>query len=271
MVTRAELDQILPYVAKPARYVGYEWNSILKDWDHTDVRIALAYPDTYEVGMSNLGLAILYDIINRQPHALAERVYAPWPDMSRRMKEAGIPLYSLESYHPLSDFDIIGFTLQHELNYTNVLSMLDSSSIPLLASQRRETDPLVIAGGSCTYNPEPIADFFDLFVIGEGEEVILEIIMAFQQWKQLGPKRTRRGLLSALSHVPGVYIPSFYDVKYCEDGTILAITPNQSEAPTTIRKRIVASDGRVGRVTPVLSFCKVARSTWGLIRYWTAA
>jgi radical SAM superfamily enzyme YgiQ (UPF0313 family) len=169
------LDRILPTVAKPARYTGGEWNSVVKDWDACDVRWALAFPDTYEIGMSNLGLAILYDRLNRVDRVLAERVYAPWVDMEAAMRAAGLPLFSLESRHALAEFDIVGFSLPYEQLYTNLLNMLDLGGLPVLAAERDEGQPLVIAGGGATYNPEPMVDFVDAFVIGEGEDVILEI------------------------------------------------------------------------------------------------
>ncbi|MCD5412736.1 MAG: B12-binding domain-containing radical SAM protein, partial [Dehalococcoidia bacterium] len=160
-----DLDAILPRVIRPARYTGGEWNSIKKHWDSVDVRIALAYPDAYEIGMSNLGMAILYDLLNKESHILAERVYAPWTDMSAEMRSAGIPLFSLESRRPIRDFDIIGFSLGYELTFTNVLNMLDLAQIPVLAADRGDSLPLVIAGGNCALNPEPMSDFIDLFVV----------------------------------------------------------------------------------------------------------
>ena len=177
-----DLDSILPRVTKPARYTGAEWNSIVKDWNAVEIKVALAYPDLYEIGMSNLGLAILYDLLNRQPDVLAERVYAPWVDMEREMRKARVPLFTLESKRPLNEFDIIGLSLGYELTYTNLLNMLDLAQIPVLASQRGDSHPLVIAGGSCALNPEPMADFIDLFVVGEGEEVLLELIETFRSW-----------------------------------------------------------------------------------------
>jgi radical SAM superfamily enzyme YgiQ (UPF0313 family) len=180
-ITQRVLDDILPKVAKPARYTGHEWNSVVKDWDQVEVKVALAYPDVYEVGMSNLGLMILYDLLNGEEGILAERVYAPWIDMEEAMRRAGIPLYSLESRRPLAEFDIIGFSLQYELNYTNVLNMLHLAGLSPLAAERGDADPLIIGGGSCTYNAEPLADFFDLFVIGEGEEVLLELVNAYRR------------------------------------------------------------------------------------------
>jgi hypothetical protein len=172
-----QLERVLPRVEKPARYTGGEFNSVVKDWETTPLRAVLAFPDIYELGMSNLGLAILYDILNRQTGILAERVYAPWSDMEAQLREGvGIPLYSLETKHPLSDFDLIGFSLPYEQLYTNVLTMLDLGGVPVLASERDERHPIVVAGGHASYNPDPMADFIDAFVIGEGEEVIVEII-----------------------------------------------------------------------------------------------
>ena len=162
-------DQILPLVKKPARYAGGEWNIIRKDWDNVDLRVAFAFPDVYEVGMSHLGLHILYEIVNSRPDALMERVFAPWTDMEEKMRENDLPLFALESRRPVRDFDVVAFTLQYEMSYSNVLNMLDLAGIPLLSEQRGEDCPLVIAGGPCAFNPEPLADFIDIFVIGEGE------------------------------------------------------------------------------------------------------
>jgi len=228
------LDGILPKVAKPARYTGHEWNSVVKDWNQVEVRVALAYPDIYEVGMSNLGLMILYDILNREEGVLAERVYAPWIDMEQAMRRAGIPLYSLESRRPLADFDIIGFSLQYELNYTNVLNMLHLAGLSPLAAERGETDPLIIGGGSCAYNAEPLADFFDLFVIGEGEEVLLELVRAYREFRG-----TREDLLREAAKIEGIYVPSLYDVCYHDDGTVAAVEPLIAEARGRVRKRVV--------------------------------
>ncbi len=224
MDLKLTLNRILPYVEKPARYTGGEYNSIVKDWTQIPYRIALAFPDTYELGMSNLGLAILYDIVNKQPDMLAERVYCPWPDMEAAMRREGIPLYSLETFHPLADFDIIGFSLPYEQLYTNVLTMLNLAGLPLLASARDERYPLIIAGGSAVYNPEPMADFFDAFVIGEGEEVILEVIRAYGDWRKAWnkeihrpsaltlPRYAREGREGALS--PRATMPSRTDKPY---------------------------------------------------------
>lgn len=228
-------NEILHKVNRPARYTGGEWNSIVKDWEKTTVKIALAYPDTYEIGMSNMAIPILYDIINGQPDALAERVYAPGTDMEAVMRENNIPLFSLESRHPLQDFDIIGFSLGYELGYTNVLNMLDLAGIPVLSSARHDSYPLIIAGGSCSLNPEPMADFLDAFVIGDGEEVILEFLDVWKAEKRRG----KNALLRKLAAVPGVYVPCLYDVKYDADGLVKSIEPMVSEAKPSIRRRIV--------------------------------
>lgn len=228
------LDRILPRVARPARYMGGEWNSVIKDWDATEVKVALVYPDTYEVGMSNLGLAILYEVLNSEEDVLAERVYAPWPDMEEAMREAGIPLFSLETRHPLGEFDVVGFSLQYELNYTNVLNVLDLAGIPPLASERGEFHPLIIAGGSCTYNPEPMSEFFDLLVIGEGEEVLLELVRAYQGWRG-----SKANFLRQATQIEGIYVPRFYKVNYNDDGTVASIPPTVPEAPSKITKRMM--------------------------------
>lgn len=233
------LDDILRRVSKPARYVGHEWNSVVKDWEETEVRIALIYPDAYEIGMSNLGLAILYKILNQKPQILVERAYAPWVDLAAELRHRNIPLFSLETKRPLKDFDILGFSLGYELTYTNVLNILDLAGIPLLAEERDDFYPLVIAGGSCVLNPEPMADFFDLFVIGEGEGVVLELTEAFCQWKKEGTGR-KKELLQSLAKIPGIYIPSFYRVEYQPDGQIFSITPQIPEAKEVIERRFVS-------------------------------
>jgi len=230
---------ILYQVTKPARYTGGEWNSVIKDWDKTSIKIALSYPDLYEVGMSNLALPILYDLLNSQPDVLAERVYAPWSDMAAIMRARGIPLLSLESKHPLADFDIIGFSLGYELTYTNVLNILDLARIPVLASERGSY-PIVIAGGSCAVNPEPMADFIDFFVIGEGEEVLLELVNSFRDWKRQGKSAPKEQLFRQVANIPGIYVPSLYQVEYQADGLFKSITPTVAEAKPTIQRRIVA-------------------------------
>jgi radical SAM family uncharacterized protein len=236
------LDLLLAHVQKPGRYVGQEWNSVVKDWDAMQVKLALAYPDTYEIGMSNLGLMLLYDLVNQRPNYVAERIYAPWNDMEAAMRAAHVPLYSLETRHSLDEFDVIGFSLQHELTYTNVLNMLDLGQIPVLAKERSNGIPLIIAGGSCTYNPGPMADFIDLFVIGEGEQVLLELLDGMRDWKLSGAQTDPEGrqeLLRQLAAIPGVYVPSLYHIHYRDDGTIGAIEPATDALSSRIRKRIV--------------------------------
>jgi len=231
-----DLDRILHKVRKPARYTGGEWNSIVKDWGETPVRVALIYPDLYEIGMSNLALPILYELLNRQPGILAERSFAPDTDMEALMREAGIPLFSLESRHPLNEFNIIGFSLGYELTYTNVLNILDLAGIPILTGDRDDSHPLVIAGGTCVLNPEPMSDFIDLFVIGDGEEVLLEILDSFRN-RQTGGKEE---LLRILATIPGVYVPSLYRVEYLADGKVKSITPVVPEASPAVQRRIVS-------------------------------
>jgi radical SAM family uncharacterized protein len=245
------LDDILYQASKPARYTGGEWNSIVKDWHVTPVRIALAFPDVYEVGMSNLALPILYKILNDQPDVLAERVYAPWIDIEVLLRQHNIPLFSLETKHPLASFDIIGFSLGYELTYTNVLNMLDLAKIPLFSHQRSGSHPLIIAGGSCALNPEPMADFIDLFVIGEAEEAILKLLEAFRAYKD-----NKRQLLREASSLPGVYVPSLYEVTYNKDGSFASITPKVPEARLPIERQIL---DRLPRPTtkPVIPYMKV--------------
>jgi len=228
------LDNLLYKVSKPARYTGGEWNSIVKDWKRATIHFALAYPDTYEIGASNLAVPILYDALNRQLDVLVERVYAPWIDMEAVMRQHHIPLFSLESKHPIKEFDIVGFSLGYELTYTNVLNMLDLAQIPLFSSQR-SSYPLVIAGGSCVLNPEPMSDFIDLFIIGDGEEVILDFIKIC-----LAHKGNRDKLLRQAATLPGIYVPSSYKVNYKKKGTVDSITPEVVEASPVIERRIVA-------------------------------
>jgi radical SAM family uncharacterized protein len=229
------LNRILPNVEKPGRYTGGEWNSVVKDWAQVPVRIALAFPDVYDLGMSNLGLFVLYDIINQRPDMLAERIFLPWPDMDAAMRRVGLPLYSLESKRPARDFDILGISLPYEQLYSNTLSLLELAGLPLLAIDRDEGAPLVVAGGHATYNPEPMSDFIDLFVIGEGEEVIIEIAETLHRWRD----RSREEQLRALARVQGVYVPRFYDVAHAPDGTIARVWPTVAEAQFPVTKRVV--------------------------------
>jgi radical SAM family uncharacterized protein len=233
-----KLERLLPTVEKPGRYTGGELNSVVKDWSQISTRVCLAFPDLYDLGMSNLGVAVLYDIVNRQPDLLAERAYCPWTDMEAAMRREGVPLYSLETKHPLAEFDILGLSLPYEQLYSNTLNLLDLAGIPLLADERGPAHPLVIAGGHAAYNPEPMADFVDAFVVGEGEDVILEIIRAHQQWKAEGG-RDKLKLLKRLAGIWGVYVPALYEVIYNEDGTVAATVPNLPEAPAKVLKRIV--------------------------------
>lgn len=237
MTLQTELESLLYRVEKPGRYVGGEYNQVMKPWGSVETHVALVFPDIYDIGQSNLGLAILYDILNRQPDILAERAYAPWIDMETQLREHNLPLFSLESKTPLSEFDILGITLPYEQIYTNVLNILDLAGIPLLSNQRNATDPLIIAGGQACYNPEPMADFIDAFAIGEGEEVILEITHVYQAWKRSGT--AREDLLAALAKVPGVYVPSLYTVSYNPDGTLQAVTPHSNHASFPVVKRIM--------------------------------
>jgi len=231
-------DSILFNVKKPAVYCGGEWNSIHKDWQQTELKIALSYPDTYEIGMSNMALSILYDIFNRQAGVLAERVFTPKADMAAAIKEAGMPLLSLESQRPLGEFDVIGFSMGYELTFTNVLNMLHLAQIPPLTAERNEDHPLVIAGGSCVLNPEPMADFIDLFAIGEAEELLKDLTDCLLKWKREG--FSKEELLKEAAAIPGIYVPAFYDVDYGAEGLIKSIKPNTPQASPTIKRQIVS-------------------------------
>ncbi len=231
------INYLLDKVEKPGRYTGGEWGSVVKDPKTVDIRFAFCFPDTYEIGMSHLGIKILYGLFNQRKDTWCERVYAPWTDMEALMRENNIPLYALESKDSLDKFDFIGFTLQYEMSYTNVLNMLDLGNIPLLAKDRGENDPLVCGGGPCSYNAEPIADFFDFFTMGEGEEVMTEVLDAYAEHKKQGG--TRKEYLEKIANIEGVYVPSFYDVEYNDDGTVKSITPNNKNAKPTVTKRII--------------------------------
>jgi radical SAM family uncharacterized protein len=233
----SELERILPTVQKPGRYTGGELNQVVKDWLGIETKVALVFPDIYDLGMSNLGLAILYDLLNRRRDTLAERVFAPWTDMEAALRDHDLPLYSLETKHALTDFDIIGFSLPYETLYTNTLNILDLGGVPIFSNERNDNDPLVIAGGHAAYNPEPMHAFIDAFVIGEGEEVIHEIVDAYQTWKN--SQRARSELLNDLAQIWGVYVPSLYEPRYFEDGTVSHIDKLSEEAPSQVIKRIV--------------------------------
>ena len=230
------LHRILPQVQKPARYVGGEYNQIVKDKKNVDVRVAFCFPDTYEIGMSNIGMRILYGLMNEMPGVWCERVFAPWGDMEAEMRKYAIPLYALESHDPVKAFDLIAFTIGYEMSYTNILNMLELSCVPLLAREREGLENIVFAGGVCAVNPEPLADFIDFFSLGEGEEITKEIIDCYRQAKKDGC--TKQEFLLRVSKIDGVYVPSFYEHTYNEDGTLAAITPKNG-APARVRKRIM--------------------------------
>lgn len=230
-------DEILLQVEKPARYIGNEVNSVMKDKNKVDIRFAFVFPDVYEIGMSHLGIQILYDMFNRRDDIWCERVYSPWIDLDKIMRDQSIPLFALESQDPIKDFDFIGITIQYEMCYTNILQVLDLAQIPLLAKDRTKEHPIVIGGGPCTYNPEPLADFFDLFYIGEGETVYYELMDQYKVWKASG--KSRREFLEMAAEIPGIYVPMFYDVTYNDDGTIATFLPNNKHAKSQIEKQLV--------------------------------
>ena len=230
-------DEILMTVEKPARYIGGEVNAVMKDKDQVDIRFAMCFPDVYEIGMSHLGIQILYDMFNRREDTWCERVYSPWPDFHKVLKEKQIPLFALESQDPVKKFDFLGITIQYEMCYTNILQILDLSDIPLSAEDRTMDDPFVIGGGPCTYNPEPLAEFFDLFYIGEGETQYFALLDLYKEWKNNG--KSRQDFLKAAAQIPGIYVPSLYEVTYAEDGTIAKMKPICPEAPEKVKKQIV--------------------------------
>lgn len=229
-------DEILMTIDKPARYIGNEINSVVKDTSEVDIRFAMCFPDVYEIGMSHLGIQILYDMFNKRQDTWCERVYSPWPDLHEIMKEQNIPLFGLESQEPVKNFDFLAITLQYEMCYTNILQILDLSQIPLKSKDRTDSDPLVIGGGPCSYNPEPIADFFDIFYIGEGETRYDDLLDLYKEMKEAG--KSRQEILHAISKIPGMYVPSLYTVTYKEDGTIDQFTPIYDDVPKTIKKEI---------------------------------
>ncbi|HLH83010.1 MAG TPA: TIGR03960 family B12-binding radical SAM protein [Trebonia sp.] len=230
------LEPLLPLVRKPVQYVGGEVNSVLKEWDETDVRWALLYPDAYEVGQPNQGLAILYEVLNSQPGVLAERTYSVWPDLERLMRSRGIPQFTVDGHRPVGAFDILGVSFPTELGYTNLLTALDLAGIPLFSSERTVAHPLVIAGGHAVFNPEPIADFLDAAVLGDGEEAVLQITRLVREWKAAGRPGGRDGLLASLAATGAVYVPRFYDVAYLPDGRIERVVPNRPGVPASVRK-----------------------------------
>lgn len=236
-MSTVNIDRLLKRVQKPTRYSGGELNSVVKNPDDVKIRYAFVFPDTYEVGMSHLGIKILYHCLNLRPDVYCERVFAPWIDMEEEMRRENIPLFSIETRTPVGEFDFVGVTLQYEMSYTNILNMLDMAGIPLRSRDRGEDAPFVNAGGPCAYNPEPLAEIFDFFTMGEGEDVINELMDAYNEWKAEGGKRI--DYLKKIAGIEGIYVPCLYDVEYNEDGTLKAMTPNCPEAKPKIRKRII--------------------------------
>ena len=251
-------DEILLSIQQPARYIGGEVNTVMKDPAKADIRFAMCFPDVYEIGMSHLGMQILYDMFNRREDIYCERVYSPWTDLDKIMREKNIPLFALESQDPIREFDFLGITLQYEMSYTNILQVLDLGHIPLHAADRSEEDPIVIGGGPCAYNPEPLADFFDMFYIGEGETVYFELMDCYKENKKKGG--SRRQFLEQVAGITGIYVPAFYDVEYHEDGTIKSFHPNNSHAKETITKQLVVNmDDAYYIEAPVVPFIKATQ------------
>ena len=251
-------DEVLLSIDKPARYIGGEVNSVVKDPSKVDIRFAMCFPDVYEISMSHLGLQILYDMFNRREDVYCERVFSPWVDLDKLMREKHIPLFALESQDPVKDFDFLGITLQYEMCYTNILQVLDLSGIPLHACDRTEEDPIVIGGGPCAYNPEPLAEFFDFFYIGEGETQYDRIFDLYKEHKRQGGSRLE--FLEKVAELPGMYVPMFYQVGYKEDGTIAAFTPTNRHASPVITKELVMDmDSATYIQKPVVPFIKVTQ------------
>lgn len=238
-----KIEKLLLNVKTPSRYIGGELNSVVKDKNKVDMRFAFCFPDTYEIGMSHLGMKILYSLTNERENFWCERVFAPDVDFEKLMRENDIPLYGLESLEPIKDFDFIGFTIQYEMCYTNILNMLDLAGVPVKAKDRTALSPIVIGGGPCVCNPEPIAEFFDIFILGEGEEVNLEVYDLYVEMKKKGASKTE--FLESAAKIEGVYVPAFYDVAYEDDGRVKSFTPNNSNASPTIKKRIIKDMSRV--------------------------
>lgn len=251
-------DEILMSIQQPARYIGGEINSVEKDLNQVDIKFAFCFPDVYEIGMSHLGIQILYDMLNQKENVACERVYSPWMDLDAIMREKKIPLFTLESQTPVKNFDFLGITIQYEMCYTNILQILDLSQIPIHAKERGEEHPIVIGGGPCAYNPEPLAEFFDLFYIGEGETVYFDLLEAYRLNKERGG--SRKEFLEMAAEIPGIYVPAFYDVSYKEDGTIASFTPNNPHAKTSIVKQLVMNmDETYYPDKPLVPFLKVTQ------------
>ena len=251
-------DEILLSIQEPGRYIGCEVNEVIKDPKKVNVRFAFSFPDVYEIGSSHLGMQILYSMFNKREDICCERVYSPWVDLDAIMREKHIPLFTLESQEPVKNFDFLGITLQYEMCYTNVLQVLDLSQIPLHAADRTEEDPIVIGGGPCAYNPEPLAPFFDLFYIGEGETVYFDLMDRFIENKKAGG--SRKAFLEMAAQIPGIYVPAFYDVAYKADGTIASFTPNNPHAPERVSKELVKDMDSVGYIEkPLVPFIKATQ------------
>ena len=251
-------DEILLSIEKPARYIGNEVNMVKKDLSDVDVRFAMCFPDVYEIGMSHLGIQILYDMFNQRDDIYCERVYSPWIDLDKIMREENIPLFALESQDPVKDFDFLGITIQYEMCYTNILQVLDLAQIPLLAKDRTESHPIVIGGGPCAYNPEPLAPFFDIFYMGEGETVYFKLIDIYKENKSKGG--SRKDFLEKAAEIEGLYIPEFYDVEYNEDGTIKSFEANNPHAKKTIVKQLVMDmDDTYYPEKPLVPFIKATQ------------
>jgi radical SAM family uncharacterized protein len=259
---RSRIDAILPHVETPGQYIGGEVNSIRKPPGEVEVSFCLAFPDTYALGMSHVGFKILYEVLNREKGIAAERVFAPWTDMDALMRKADIPLFSLESFRPVREFDVLGFSLQYELTFTNILAMLELSGIPVLAAERSDSDPLVIAGGPGAFNPEPLADFIDAFVIGDGEDVVLEIAEFVKRTK--GAPRAER-MLELARTVKGVYVPSLYEVRYNSDNTVAAVAPTADGVPERVERRIVRDlDAATFPTAPVVPFVETVHERYAV-------
>ena len=258
MRTLALSDDILLNIEKPARYIGGEVNSVMKDKSEVDIRFAMCFPDVYEIGMSHLGIQILYDMFNRREDVWCERVYSPWTDLDKVMREQHIPLFALESQDPIKTFDFLGITIQYEMCYTNILQVLELGQIPLHAKERTEEDPIVIGGGPCAYNPEPLADFFDLFYIGEGETVYDELLDLYKQCKK--EKKSRLEFLEMAAGVEGIYVPQFYEASYEEDGTLRDFRAVNPHAPETVKKQVVMDvTDAVYPMSPVVPYIKATQ------------
>ena len=258
MTKLALSDEILMKIDKPARYIGNELNSVVKEKDTVDIRFVMCFPDVYEIGMSHLGIQILYDMLNKREDVWCERVYSPWPDLHAILKEENIPLFSLESQQAVKDADFLGITIQYEMCYTNILQILDLSQIPIEAADRTENDPILIGGGPCTYNPEPIAEFFDLFYMGEGEISYDALLDLYKKMKQEGA--SRKDFLHEAAKIPGIYVPSLYEVSYKEDGTIAGFEPVYEDVPRTVTKQIVTDMTQaVYPEKPIVPFIKATQ------------